>query len=72
MQHLFECIKRCLVFYDQENNENISKRRSEMEQLYLLSNLGNPIILNRALDLPPEIRFVFIISSIHMDYYLIK
>uniref|UniRef100_A0A034W310 80 kDa MCM3-associated protein n=1 Tax=Bactrocera dorsalis TaxID=27457 RepID=A0A034W310_BACDO len=57
-QHLQECLKRVLCCYDDidVNSLNLSElnRRSFVEAIYLLFNLGTTEALNRALSLPTE------------------
>ncbi|CAD7002570.1 unnamed protein product [Ceratitis capitata] len=59
-QHLQECLKRALCCYDeidvQSLNLNELNRRSFLEAIYLLFNLGTSEALNRALGLPTEVR----------------
>ncbi|XP_011207456.2 germinal-center associated nuclear protein [Bactrocera dorsalis] len=58
-QHLQECLKRVLCCYDDidVNSLNLSElnRRSFVEAIYLLFNLGTTEALNRALSLPTEV-----------------
>uniref|UniRef100_W8BRQ2 80 kDa MCM3-associated protein n=1 Tax=Ceratitis capitata TaxID=7213 RepID=W8BRQ2_CERCA len=58
-QHLQECLKRALCCYDeidvQSLNLNELNRRSFLEAIYLLFNLGTSEALNRALGLPSEV-----------------
>lgn len=58
-QHLQECLKRVLCCYDDIDvdslNLNELSRRSFVEAIYLLFNLGTIEALNRALSLPTEV-----------------
>ena len=54
--HISECLKRVLCFYDAEGLSAYKDTRAEFEAYYLLYNLGSFEALNRAVNLPEEIK----------------
>lgn len=54
--HLAECLKRLLCFYDVEQPATYRETRAEFEVYYLLHNLGSVEALTRAVTLPEEIK----------------
>ncbi|XP_078372819.1 germinal-center associated nuclear protein-like [Oculina patagonica] len=54
--HISECLKRLLCFYDAEFPSAYRDTRAEFEAYYLLHNLGSFEALSRAVTLPEEIK----------------
>ena len=54
--HTNECLKRLLCFYDEEDPSAYRDTRAEFEAYYLLHNLGSFEALNRAVNLPKEVK----------------
>lgn len=54
--HTNECLKRLLCFYDEEDSSAYQGTRPEFEAYYLLHNLGSFEALNRAVNLPKEVK----------------
>lgn len=52
-QHLQEVLKKVLVCYE-ETDEKMTDRRSHVEAVYLLFNLGDSKALERAIRLPRD------------------
>lgn len=53
-QHLQECLKKCLLCYDE--TQQLSASRCRVEAVYLIFNLGAIEALERAIRLPNEVK----------------